>query len=52
MVCIMWSVLAGLPILNVFFVVIVHGANLPFLEEWYATAPTAIAVHDGTFALS
>ncbi|MCS6870768.1 MAG: hypothetical protein NZ571_04855, partial [Anaerolineae bacterium] len=48
----LWIVLSCLPILTAFFIVLVHGANHPFLEEWYATALIAIAVHDGTFTLS
>jgi len=47
-----WALLALLPIINAFSIVITYGANRPHIEEFFSTALVAIAAHDGTLTLS
>lgn len=48
----LWSALALLPVLNALSITFTYGANRPHIEEWFGTAPIALAVHDGTFSFS
>jgi hypothetical protein len=48
----LWAALALLPILNAVRIVLTYSANSPYVEEWFDSVLTAIAVHDGTLTLS
>ncbi len=45
------TILALAPIVLAFYILLTHGANRPYAEEWFDSALIAIAVHDGTLTL-
>ncbi|MBO9308180.1 MAG: hypothetical protein J7551_00170 [Chloroflexi bacterium] len=47
----LWAALAILPILNAVHIMLTYSTNSPYIEEWFDSALTAIAVHDGTLTL-